>query len=443
MTQNIFVSYARQDGIAEDNLIDEFLKHGRSRVRNGEIKIFKDTDRIGFGDEWKKKIDDALEITDVAILMVSVNFLNSDFIFEHELKVLLDKHRNDGVKILPVLLGLCDWENERDIEQFQIYPDGNEPLNSMNQGTFEERAVNFFQSVLPSNYRERLPEIKVDMTLQALRTENKIHDNINNSKNLSMFEAAALERWEIYKDDPKNRSYTVEEAAEFNKANYKDVYSFLLSKGYSKPIAFAKTPWFLTAQQFLEIQSEFSYSVKLTKDEMSKLFQKYHPDKFQDYQMIFDTLLAWSDEKLISKNLGNIYWGQNTRSSDLGSVGWIYWKEGRKTSKYRYFLFRIGAQGTVSPSFWWNTQNYSNEDKSPFNSFNFQASVLERFAKIGLPEFGADLTQDTKNLSSIRSENAFTKRDSFVDLAKLSDKKTLNGFLEIFNEIIEEINLTH
>ena len=67
MTQNIFVSYARQDGIAEDNLIDEFLKHGRSRVRNGEIKIFKDTDRIGFGDEWKKKIDDALEITDVVL----------------------------------------------------------------------------------------------------------------------------------------------------------------------------------------------------------------------------------------------------------------------------------------------------------------------------------------------------------------------------------------
>ena len=60
-----------------------------------------------------------------------------------------------------------------------------------------------------------------------------------------------------------------------------------------------------------------------------------------------------------------------------------------------------------------------------------------------MPEFGADLTRDTKNLSSIRSENAFTKRDSFVDLAKLSDKKTLNGFLEIFNEIIEEINLTH
>ena len=82
MTQNVFVSYAREDANSENNLIDEFLKHGSLRVRRKEISIFKDTERIDFGEQWRKRIDEELEKTDIAILMISVNFLNSEFIFE-------------------------------------------------------------------------------------------------------------------------------------------------------------------------------------------------------------------------------------------------------------------------------------------------------------------------------------------------------------------------
>ena len=88
-------------------------------------------------------------------------------------------------------------------------------------------------------------------------------------------------------------------------------------------------------------------------------------------------------------------------------------------------------------------KNYSNEEKSPFNDFRFQSSILEKFAQIGFAEFGANLTKDGQNLESVSNNNVFTKRDHFVDLAKLSDEKTLNSFLEIFNEIITEINLSN
>lgn len=441
MTQNVFVSYAREDAISENNLIDEFLKHGKPRVRRGEISIFKDTERIDFGEQWRKRIDEELEKTDIAILMISVNFLNSDFIFEHELKVLLEKHKNDGVRILPVLLGTCDWEYEKEIEQFQIFPDANEPLASMNENLFAERALQFFQTVLPANYTEDFTNDS-DFQIEKEQSENFEIESKKKSAE-QIFEESALERWDTFRDDVKNRSYTVEEAADFNKVRSEDVYSFLKSRGYSKPKAFAKTPWFLTSMQFLELQSEFLRTTKLNEHEMEELFKKYHPNNYLEYQSIFNTLLAWGNKNLIDKKLGKIYWGQNTSSSDLGSVGWIYWKEGRKTSKDKYFLFRVGAKGDISPSFWWNTQNYSNEDKQPFNSFNFQSSVLEKFAKIGFSEFGGELTQNNENLASVAKDNAFTKRDHFVDLAKLSDEKTIQSFLEIFEEIIEEINLTH
>ena len=106
MPVNIFVSYARDDVQTDENLIDEFLKHGKARERTGEIEIFKDTERIDFGDVWKNKIDDALEKTDIALLFISANFIASDFILEHELKVLLKKYRNQNIAILPILLGL-------------------------------------------------------------------------------------------------------------------------------------------------------------------------------------------------------------------------------------------------------------------------------------------------------------------------------------------------
>ena len=59
MAVNVFVSYARDDVLDDKNLIDEFLKHGKARQRNREIEIFKDTERIDFGDVWKSKIDSA------------------------------------------------------------------------------------------------------------------------------------------------------------------------------------------------------------------------------------------------------------------------------------------------------------------------------------------------------------------------------------------------
>jgi hypothetical protein len=438
MVNNVFVSYAREDAIAEDNLVDRFLRHGKTRVRSGEISIFKDTEQINFGDEWRKKIDEALDKTDIAILMISVNFLDSDFIFEHELRVLLDKHRNDGVRILPVLLGHCDWENEADLEQFQIFPDGNEPLNSMNENTFEQRAVEFFRTILPQNYRT------VEKLQPTSNNENYDDDLEDSYKDLfersGTFESEALKKYEIHREDVSKRYYTVEEAADLLKVNYKDVYTFLSNKGYSKPIAFMKTPWFLTVMQMLEIQNEFQLTTKLDENQIHELFKKYHPNNYQDYQSIFNTFLHWGNESLINKNSGTIYWGQNTTGNDLGSVGWIYWKDGRKTSKYKYFLFRISAQGLISPSFWWNTQNYSNDDKKPFNNFEFQSSILEKFARIGIPEFGATLNSDQNSISSIKSNNAFTKRDNFVDLSKLSDKQKLTSFLSVFDGIIEHID---
>ena len=94
----VFVSYSHAD--------EEFLK--RLRVHLGllerrNIKIWTDKD-IAPGMKWQDEIKNALSKTKVAVLMISTDFLSSDFITKQELPPLLAAANREGVEILPVIV---------------------------------------------------------------------------------------------------------------------------------------------------------------------------------------------------------------------------------------------------------------------------------------------------------------------------------------------------
>jgi len=95
---HVFVSYSHAD--------EEYLK--RLRVHLGllerrNIKIWTDKD-IAPGMKWQDEIKDALSRTKVAVLMISTDFLSSDFITKQELPPLLAAAQSEGVEILPVIV---------------------------------------------------------------------------------------------------------------------------------------------------------------------------------------------------------------------------------------------------------------------------------------------------------------------------------------------------
>ena len=386
MPVNIFVSYARDDVQTDENLIDEFLKHGKARERTGEIEIFKDTERIDFGDVWKNKIDDALEKTDIALLFISANFIASDFIFEHELKVLLKKHRNQNIAILPILLGLCEWDIIEELSQFQIYPDSEESLRSMNKDVFEAKAMEFFSKVLPRKY-----------------PDSREADNDKNIDTLEELQADESFEYFTFDDEtaPKNSEYYIWSDKEF-----------LSSEGVPK-------------------------FTKITERIVTNEIKKAYPENFKNINTIFTSLINWGEAYLEKPGLGKIRWGQYNPKHKFGSVGFIYWKNGSMKPDDRYYLFRVSTQGLISPSFWWNTQNYSNIDKKPFNDFEFQKEVLTKLSQLGFRQYGGELDSSSE-LTAIDSVNAFTKRDIFVNPAEIKGFDA-NGFLSVINFIISEI----
>jgi hypothetical protein len=76
----VFISYSHNNHTAAGEL-RRFLK---PLAREGLIDSWDDT-HIREGDRWKNEIDAALDNVAIAILFVSQDFLNSNFIYQEEI----------------------------------------------------------------------------------------------------------------------------------------------------------------------------------------------------------------------------------------------------------------------------------------------------------------------------------------------------------------------
>ena len=118
----VFVSYSHED----KQWLDAMLPHLKPLVRNDSIDVWHDG-RIDPGQQWKQEIETMLSGAEFAILLVSANFLESDFIADVELPALLKSEKENGLQVLPVVITPCLYE-ESPLQPFQSV---NNPLNPM------------------------------------------------------------------------------------------------------------------------------------------------------------------------------------------------------------------------------------------------------------------------------------------------------------------------
>jgi hypothetical protein len=99
----IFFSYAQQD----QALRDELDKHLVLLERQGIVRSWHDR-KIGAGEDWRAAIDRHMESAEVVLLLVSADFLASDYCFDVEVKRALEREKRGEATVIPVLLRQCD-----------------------------------------------------------------------------------------------------------------------------------------------------------------------------------------------------------------------------------------------------------------------------------------------------------------------------------------------
>jgi hypothetical protein len=117
--------------------LNRLLVHLKPLERAGRIDLFADT-YLRAGDKWRDEIKAALQRARVAILLVSADFLASDFIVNDELPPLLQRAEKMGTRIVPIILKPCRFVRDRSLRDFQAVNDPALPLVNMADGRQEE-----------------------------------------------------------------------------------------------------------------------------------------------------------------------------------------------------------------------------------------------------------------------------------------------------------------
>jgi hypothetical protein len=101
---SIFFSYAH----ADDESRDQLRKQLRPWEREKQIVCWCDR-QIPPGSEWKSAIDERLDSADIILLLVSADFMDSDFCMEIEYPRAMERHREGSARVIPILLSPCGW----------------------------------------------------------------------------------------------------------------------------------------------------------------------------------------------------------------------------------------------------------------------------------------------------------------------------------------------
>jgi tetratricopeptide (TPR) repeat protein len=118
----LFYCYAHEDKVLRDTLDNHLSGLKWQKL----IEIWYDG-KISMGTEWEREIDKHLRSADIVLLLVSADFLASDYCYGKEMALALQRHEEGTARVVPILLRPVDWE-DAPFSKLHILPTGAKPV---------------------------------------------------------------------------------------------------------------------------------------------------------------------------------------------------------------------------------------------------------------------------------------------------------------------------
>src|ERR1051326_8987765 len=101
----VFCCYARKD----QSYLHDMKQHLMALQREQLIEIKADIN-INPGTEWEREISHHLNEANIILLLISADFIASDYCFEKEMQLAIARHEHGTACVLPVIIRPTSWE---------------------------------------------------------------------------------------------------------------------------------------------------------------------------------------------------------------------------------------------------------------------------------------------------------------------------------------------
>lgn len=170
----IFVSSC----IRDKNLCAELNQHLEILKRQGWIEAWHDG-QIRAGEEWEKEIETHLNSAQIILLLISSDFLASEYCYHNELMRALERHDQNEACVIPIILRPCDWD-EAPFGKLQALPKGAVPVTSWmdRDEAFLSVTRGIRQTIeqLKREYQRKLEQIEQEEEQQEQRRLQQIRE---------------------------------------------------------------------------------------------------------------------------------------------------------------------------------------------------------------------------------------------------------------------------
>ncbi|HEY5006204.1 MAG TPA: toll/interleukin-1 receptor domain-containing protein [Ktedonobacteraceae bacterium] len=105
MPYEVFISYAHEDR----PYLNELTAHLSLLQKQNLISTWQDTD-ISPGTEWQQQIMDRLDRAQIILLLISADFMHSDFCYSTEMTLAIQRHKARLACVIPIIIRPVYWE---------------------------------------------------------------------------------------------------------------------------------------------------------------------------------------------------------------------------------------------------------------------------------------------------------------------------------------------
>lgn len=92
----------------QTRLFDELARHPSVLKREGLVQPISNR-VIPAGSEWNQVISEHLKRANIFIILVSADFLASDYCYDVEMKRALERHESGSARVIPIIVRPCSW----------------------------------------------------------------------------------------------------------------------------------------------------------------------------------------------------------------------------------------------------------------------------------------------------------------------------------------------